>query len=62
MVQMPSESYKNKEGKTVYKDLTHPITAEARSEMNEKVIEAYNKEVGEEGSSSKKSGSKKPPF
>ena len=39
-VQMPQNSFQ-KDGKTEYSDIFHPVTAEARSELNSKVLEAY---------------------
>ena len=44
---MPSNSYK-KDGKVEYSDICHPITAEARNELIEKVTEAYEMKLGEE--------------
>ena len=44
---MPSNSYK-KDGKMQYSDICHPITAEARNELIDKVIEAYEAKLGEE--------------
>ena len=38
-VQMPQNSFQ-KDGKTEYSDIFHPVTAEARSELNSKVLEA----------------------
>lgn len=46
-VSMPSNSYK-KDGKVEYSDICHPITAEARNELIEKVTEAYKIKLGEE--------------
>ncbi len=46
-VSMPSNSYK-KDGKVEYSDICHPITAEARNELIEKVTEAYEMKLGEE--------------
>ena len=46
-VSMPSNSYK-KDGKVEYSDICHPITAEARNELIEKVTEAYEIKLGEE--------------
>ena len=46
-VSMPSISYK-KDGKVEYSDICHPITAEARNELIEKVTEAYEMKLGEE--------------
>ena len=39
-VQMPQNSFQ-RDGKTEYSDIFHPVTAEARSELNSKVLEAY---------------------
>ncbi len=38
---MPSNSYTDKNGNTKYNDVFHAITAEARTELNNKVLEAY---------------------
>ena len=46
-VSMPSNSYK-KDGKVEYSDICHPITAEARNELIDKVIEAYEAKLSEE--------------
>lgn len=46
-VSMPFNSYK-KDGKVEYSDICHPITAEARNELIEKVTEAYEIKLGEE--------------
>lgn len=46
-VSMPSNSYK-KDGKVEYSDICHPITAETRNELIEKVTEAYEMKLGEE--------------
>ena len=46
-VSMPSNSYK-KDGKVEYSDICHPITAEARNELIDKVTEAYEIKLGEE--------------
>ena len=40
-VSMPSNSYTDKNGNTKYNDVFHAITAEARTELNNKVLEAY---------------------
>ena len=39
-VQMPQDSYRKK-GKMEYREICHPIKAEARSELNDKLMEAY---------------------
>ena len=46
-ISMPSNSYK-KEGKMQYSDICHPITAEARNELIDKVTEAYEAKLSEE--------------
>ena len=53
-VQMPQNSFQ-KDGKTEYSDIFHPITAEARSELNSKVLEAYEQELTEAESESEDS-------
>lgn len=45
-VQMPQNSFQ-RGGKTEYSDIFHPITAEARSELNTKVLEAYEQKLAE---------------
>lgn len=45
-VQMPQNSFQ-RDGKTEYSDIFHPITAEARSELNSKVLEAYEQKLDE---------------
>ena len=45
-VQMPQNSYQ-KNGKTEYSDIFHPVTAEARSELYDKVMEAYEQKQSE---------------
>lgn len=45
-VQMPCSSYK-KDGKTEYSDIFHAITADARTELNSKVLEAYERYIAE---------------
>lgn len=45
-VQMPQSSYQ-RDGKTEYSDIFHPVTAEARSELFEKVLEAYEQKLAE---------------
>lgn len=39
-VQMPQRSYE-KDGATKYEDIFHPITADARTELNSAVLSAY---------------------
>ena len=53
-VQMPQNSFQ-RDGKTEYSDIFHPITAEARSELNSKVLEAYEQELTEAESESEDS-------
>ena len=45
-VTMPSISYVNREGETVYKDQFHPITKQGYKMLQETVLEAYRKKVG----------------
>lgn len=45
-VQIPQNSFQ-RGGKTEYSDIFHPITAEARSELNTKVLEAYEQKLAE---------------
>lgn len=40
-VSMPSNSYTDAEGNIKYSDVFHAVTAEARTELNEKVMDAY---------------------
>ncbi|MBQ1538768.1 MAG: SpoVG family protein [Ruminococcus sp.] len=40
-VNMPSNSYKDKEGNTQYSDIFHPITKSAREAVSESVLGAY---------------------
>ena len=49
-VAMPQNSYTAEDGETKYRDLFHPITAEARAELNDKVMEAYEQKLEEEQS------------
>lgn len=44
-VSMPQNSYKDGNGNTKYSDIFHAVTAEARTELNEKVIDAYEQAV-----------------
>ena len=53
-VQMPQNSFQ-RDGKTEYSDIFHPLTAEARSELNSKVLEAYEQEFTEAESESEDS-------
>ena len=45
-VQMPQSTFQ-KDGKTEYKDVFHPVTAEARSELFNKVLDAYDQKLAE---------------
>ena len=45
-VQMPQNSFQ-KDGKTEYSDIFHPVTAEARNELFGKVLEAYEQKLDE---------------
>ncbi len=45
-VSMPQSSYK-KDGKMQYSEICHPITAEARNELIDKVTEAYELKLSE---------------
>lgn len=45
-VSMPQSSYE-KDGQKRYSDLFHPITAEAREELNEAVLDAYEQKLAE---------------
>ena len=45
-VSMPSNSYK-KDGKVEYSDICHPITADARNELIDRVTEAYETKLSE---------------
>lgn len=40
-VSMPQNSYTDSQGNKKYSDIFHAITAEARTELNDKVLEAY---------------------
>jgi len=54
-VQMPQNSYQ-RDGKTEYSDIFHPVTADARSEICEKVLEAYEQRISESESENECSG------
>lgn len=47
-VSMPSNSYTDAEGNTKYSDVFHAVTAEARIELNEKVMDAYEQALEEQ--------------
>lgn len=44
-VSMPQNSYKDGNGNTKYSDIFHAVTADARTELNEKVIDAYEQAI-----------------
>lgn len=46
-VSMPSTSYTDRDGNTQYNDIFHPITAESREELINKVKEAYDQALEE---------------
>lgn len=46
-ISIPSNSYK-KAGQTKYNEFCHPITAEARNELIDRVTEAYEAKLSEE--------------
>lgn len=46
-VAMPSNSYQSK-GETKYEDIFHPITAEARQQLNQSVLTAYDQALAEQ--------------
>ena len=46
-ISMPSNSYK-KDGQTKHNEICHPITAEARNELIDRVTEAYEAKLSEE--------------
>lgn len=43
-VQMPQTSFE-KDGKKKYNDIFHPITADARTELNSQVLDAYEQRL-----------------
>lgn len=45
---MPFETYTDKDGNEVRKDIFHPISSEARKALEEAVITAYNEKVKEQ--------------
>lgn len=45
-VQMPQNSYESG-GKKHYSDQFHPITADARNQLNDAVLDAYDKKLAE---------------
>ena len=46
-VGMPTRSYEDKNGKTKYVDMAHPITAEAREAISDNVLKAYEEALKE---------------
>lgn len=46
-VGMPTRSYEDKNGKTKYVDMAHPITAEAREAISDSVLKAYEEALKE---------------
>lgn len=48
--QMPQRSYTDKNGKTQYRETFYPITAEARENLNEAVVNAYENEIAQDDS------------
>lgn len=46
-ISMPQSSYK-KDGKVEYSEICHPITADARNKLIDKVTEAYEAKLNEE--------------
>lgn len=44
-VSMPSHEYKDKDGKSVYKDIFYPITDEARKKLRSAVLAAYDQKL-----------------
>ena len=49
-VRMPQTSYKKHDGTMGYQDVFHPTTADARAELNAKVLEAYQQKLAEDPS------------
>ena len=45
-VQMPQSSYQ-RGGKTEYTDIVHPVSAQARKELSDAVLEAYAQELAQ---------------
>lgn len=46
-VSMPQNSYTDADGNKKYSDIFHAVTAEARGELNDKVLAAYEQAQGE---------------
>lgn len=53
-VSMPSNSYKNAKGETQYDDIFHPVTKEARNDLNSAVLDVYEQKLAETQSESQK--------
>ena len=53
-VSMPSNSYKNAKGETQYDDIFHPVTKEARNDLNSAVLDVYEQKLAEIQSESQK--------
>ena len=47
-VKMPQTSYKKHDGTMGYQDVFHPTTADARAELNARVLEAYQQKLAED--------------
>ena len=47
-VSMPQNSYKGANGEKKYSDIFHAVTAEARTELNDKVMAAYEQALEEQ--------------
>ena len=47
-VSMPQNSYKDGNGNTKYSDIFHAVTADARNELNGKVMDAYEQALLEQ--------------
>ena len=54
-VQMPQNSFQ-KNGKTEYTDVFHPVTSDARGELNDKVLEAYDQKLADNESEDEEIG------
>lgn len=54
-VQMPQNSFQ-KNGKMEYMDVFHPVTSDARGELNDKVLEAYDRKLAENESEDEEIG------
>lgn len=54
-VGMPSRQGKDQSGETKYFDVAYPVTKEAREELQELVLKAYEEQVGGDGGRSSRS-------